>query len=467
MNTSELCTKSLTEVAALIERRALSPVELVRATLERIDRLDGTLHSYLTVTHEGALAAAKSAESELMRGTRRGPLHGIPVGIKDLCATRGVRTTCASRVLSETPPAHDATVVRRLASAGAVMAGKTNLTEFALMGYHPDLPRPRNPWNQNRDTGGSSSGSAAATSAGLCFAAIGTDTGGSIRMPSAWCGVVGLKPTYGRVSRSGVFALGASLDHVGPLARRVADVALMLDAIAGFDPADPTTLREPPPACAAAIGGDVRGLRVGWDAQFVAAGAGPELVGVIERAVGVLRAQGAEIVELRLPAVEDLLPAWPVLCAAEAAVAHAATFPARAADYGPTFRSFLEYATSLSARQYAAAHEARLIWTGQLRGVFEEIDLLACPSAFMSAPPLDLINPHGPFTPDIAPFMRFTAPFNFSGSPTLSLPCGFCDDGLPFSLQLVGRHGGEALLCRAGHAYEQATDWHWRHPALD
>jgi amidase len=466
MNVDDLCTGSLGEVAQLIAKRQVSPVEVTTAMLARIERFDEKLHSYLTVTAEQALAAARAAEAEIARGAYRGPLHGVPIGIKDLCATRGVRTTCGSAVFADAVPAHDATVVRRLAAAGAISLGKLNLTEFALMGYHPSMPRPYNPWDVRRDTGGSSSGSGAATAAGLCFGAIGTDTGGSIRMPSGWCGVVGLKPTYGRVSRAGVFPLGASLDHIGPMTRRVADAAAMLDAMAGFDPDDPTTLRQPPPRCAAAIGGDVRGVRIGWDAGFASTGAQPELVTMVQRAVQALATFGAQVVEVKLAPVEPVLPAWPVLCAAEAAAAHVKTFPSRAADYGPTFRSFLEYAGTLRAQDYAAAHEARINWAGELRGVFEQVDVLACPSTFMAAPPADLIDPLGPFTPNIAPFMRFTAPFNFSGSPTLSMPCGFSRDGLPYSLQLVGRHGDEALLCRIGHVYEQATEWHERRPPI-
>lgn len=466
MNLDDLCMGGLGAAAAFIERREVSPVELTRAVLQRIDRLDGVLHSYLTVTAEPALEAARAAEAEIARGAYRGPLHGMPIGIKDLCATRGVRTTCASGVLADAVPTYDATVVRHLAAAGAVMLGKLNLTEFALMGYHPTLPRPCNPWDRTRDTGGSSSGSGAATAAGLCFASIGTDTGGSIRLPSGWCGVVGLKPTYGRVSRAGVFPLGASLDHVGPITRRVADAAVVLDAIAGFDTDDPTTLRGPAPRCADAIGGDARGVRIGWDARFVIDGASADVAAAVRRAVEQLAAHGAEIVEVALPAVNTLLPAWPVLCAAEAAAAHAATFPSRAGAYGATFRSFLEYAATLSAQDYAAYHEARMQWAGRLRGVFETVDLLACPSTFMTAPPIDLIDPSAPFTPDIAPFMRFTAPFNFSGSPTLSVPCGFSANGLPYSLQLIARHGEEALLCRVGHVYEQSTEWHTRRPPL-
>ncbi len=466
MADTELPMLGLTEAAALLEQRRVSAVELTRAMLDRIERVDRQLHSFLTVTPERALRAAAAADAELARGERRGPLHGIPVGIKDLCATRGVRTTCGSAVFADAVPTRDATVVRLLEAAGAVVLGKLNLTEFALVGYHPSLPRPRNPWNAAHDTGGSSSGSGVATAAGLCYGAIGTDTGGSIRLPSAWCGVVGLKPTYGRVSRFGVFPLAASLDHVGPMARRVADVAVMLDAIAGRDPDDPTTIVEPPPRCANAIGGDVFGVRIGWDARYVGEGTQQGMADAVRAAIDTLAGRGATIVPVQLPPYQALLRAWPVICAADTAHAHTATFPSRAAEYGPTFRSFLEYAQGLRAQDYAAGHEMRSVWTGQLRAVFDEIDLLACPSMFMTAPPADLLDPFAPFTPDIAPFMRFTAPFNFSGNPTLSLPCGFSPEGLPYSLQLVARHCDEALLCRVGHAYETATEWHRRHPAI-
>jgi amidase len=466
MVSAELGMQGVGDVVALLDRRELSAVELTKAMLARIERLDSHLHSYLTVTPERALAAAAEADRELAHGRRRGPLHGIPIGIKDLCATRGVRTTCASGVFADVTPDYDATVVRRLDAAGAVMLGKLNLTEFALMGYHPTLPRPRNPWNARHDTGGSSSGSGAALAAGLCFAAIGTDTGGSIRLPSAWCGVVGIKPTYGRVSRFGVFPLAASLDHVGSMARRVADAAAMLDAIAGPDPQDPTSLPDAPPRCLDAIGAPISGIRIGCDIRFMAEGAHPEVVSAVQRALGVLADLGAHIVEVTIPPFEELVSGWPIICAADSAAAHAPTFPSRRAEYGPTFRSFLDYAATLRAQDYAAAHEKRLVWSGQLRAMFEHVDLFACPSMFMTAMPADLLDPYGPFLPDIAPSMRFVAPFDFSGSPTLSIPCGFTDEGLPHSLQLVARHGAEPLLCRVGHAYESATDWHLRQPPL-
>ena len=466
MSNDDLCWLGVAEAGELLAKGALSPVELTEAVLGRIERLNGRLHAYLTLLPQRALAAARVAERELAAGTRRGPLHGVPVAVKDLCDVRGTVTSCASTVLGDAVARRDATVVARLDAAGAVIVGKTHLTEFALIGYHPTLPRPVNPWRADCDTGGSSSGSGVAVAAGLAAAAIGTDTGGSIRIPSAWCGITGLKPTYGRVSRAGVFPLSYSLDHVGPMTRSAADAALMLDAIAGFDAADPTTRRDAPPACAAALPGGARGVRIGWDEAFVAGGAPPHVVAAVRAAVDALVGLGARVVEVTLPPVDDVLHAWPVLCAAEALAAHRALYPARAASYSSGFRSFLEYAGTLSAADYARHDEARRNWVGAFRGVFDDVDLLACPSAFMTAIPHDALDLDAPFSPDIAPFMRLTAPFNFSGSPTLSLPCGFTDDGLPHSLQLVGAHSGEATLCRVGHAYQQATDWHRRRPPV-
>ncbi|MBX3027398.1 amidase [bacterium] len=466
MAADDLCWLSLSEASDRLARRELSPVELTRAVLARIERLDPALRAYLAVLPEAALQAARAAEAEIAAGRRRGPLHGVPVAVKDLCDLRGTATTCASRVRDAQPATADATCVARLLEAGAVIVGKTNLTEFALMGHHPELPIPINPWSADHATGGSSSGSGVAVAAGLCAAALGTDTGGSIRIPSSWCGTVGLKPTYGRVSRAGVFPLAASLDHVGPLARRVADAAHVLDAIAGADPRDPTTPRQPPPGCAAALADGARGLRVGWDETYATTMVLPEVAAAVHAAVEQLARLGAAIVRVRVPPVEDVVAAWPVLCGGDALAAHSQYFPSRAAAYGPSFRSFLEYASRLSAADYARRHEQRLEWAGAFRTLFEDCDALACPSTFMPPPPADALDPYGAFSDTIAPFMRFTAPFNFSGSPTLSLPCGMTADGMPHSLQLVGPHGGEALLCRLGHAYEQATDWHRRRPPL-
>ena len=463
----DLAYASLVEVAAMLRRRQTSPVEVTRALLARIERLDGHLHAYLAVLADSALEQARAAERELAAGVDRGPLHGVPLAVKDLCFTRGVRTTCASRVLRDFVPDHDATVVERLAAAGAVLLGKLNLTEFAMSGYVPGLPVPSNPWGAAFDTGGSSSGSGVATAAGLCFASLGTDTGGSIRFPSAFCGIVGLKPTFGRVSLQGVFPLGMTLDHIGPMTRRVADAAAVLDAIAGYDARDPMSLDAPPPHCSATINDGVRGLRIGIDERYVRTDAHPDVLRALDVALDVWRAAGAETVAVSLPPLEALLEDWPVVCAAEAVVAHASTFPARAAEYGPTFRSFLEYGAGLRASDYAAAHVRRTAFVRRLQPLFEQVDVLACPGAFGPPPPADALDHYGLFSPLIAPFLRFTAPFDFSGNPTLSLPAGFATSGAPLGVQLVGPLLGEALLCRAGEAYERATEWHRRRPPLE
>lgn len=465
---TDMCYRTLTEVAAQLRRKELSSVELTRAVLARIERLDSQLHSYITVMPERALDSARRAERELTAGTDRGPLHGVPIAVKDLIFVRGIRNTCASRVLDDFVPDDDATVVERLEAAGAVLLGKLNLTEFAMSGYARSLPIPLNPWSLAHSPGGSSSGSGVATAAGLCFASLGTDTGGSIRGPSAWCGVVGLKPTYGRVSRHGVFPLGMTLDHVGPMTRSVADAAAVLDVIAGRDPRDPTSLDVPTPECGAALSRGVRGIRIGVDERFMGEFAHPDVVAALFAALDVLKTLGAQVVGVSLPAVdEELLRGWFILCAAEALVGHQATYPSRADEYGPSFRSFLEYGAGLRAQDYAGAHLRRVEFARRFQSVFETADVFACPGMFMQPPPADALDPYGIITPEFAPFVRFTAPFNFSGNPTLSVPAGFSADGLPHGIQLVGPFLGEARLCQVGHAYEQATEWHRRHPPID
>jgi amidase len=451
----ELRWCTLTELAGKLRRREVSPVEVLEAQLEAISADDADLHAYATVLDESARRSARDAENAIASGSYLGPLHGVPVAVKDLCFTRGVRTACGSTLMDRFVPDHDAHVVRRLADAGAVLVGKVALTEFAMTGYPRGASPPVNPRDPSRYTGMSSSGSAVAACAGLAYATIGTDTGGSIRFPSAACGVVGLKPTYGRVSRAGVFPLAPSMDHVGPMARSVADVAAVLDAIAGFDADDPTTMRSPPPSCSAAIGKDARGLRVGIDDAYVSRMTQPTVVDGFHRAVKVLATTGATIVPVKVPPVDDVLHAWPVLCGAEALVGHAGLFPERAAEYGLLFRTMLEWATTLSSATVARATLMRAHWVGRFAGVFDDVDVIACPSASTEALPASMALAEAPFTPAIAPFMRFTAPMDFSGNPTLSVPHG--GGTRPDSLQLVGRHGEEATLCRLGDAFEQAV----------
>ncbi len=466
MQADEVCYQTMAEVATRLRTRQLSPVQLTDVILERIAKYDATLRSYLCLGADEARADARTAEAEIAAGNYRGPLHGIPIAIKDLFATKAMRTSCASKVGADWIPDFDATVVRRLRAAGAVVIGKLNMTEFALSGYHRSLPIPRNPWNPERDASGSSSGSGVAVAAGLCFAATGTDTGGSIRGPSAWNGVVGLKPTYGRVSRHGVFPLAMSLDHIGPMTRSVIDAALMYEAMAGYDPQDPTSLSSAVEGCVSSLENDIARVRVGYDHNYVRHGCVPELAAAIEGVANVLANAGATIVAVQFPKLDGVLESWFPICAAEALVAHSATFPARADEYGKTFRSFLEYGAQLGGRDYAAAHNHRIEFAGELRTLLDSIDIFLCAGSFGAALPRGAIDPEGVLNQDLAPFLRFAAPFNFSGSPTLSLPCGFSSDGMPLGAQLVGRHLDEALLLRVGRAYERATDWHRHHPSL-
>jgi amidase len=332
--------------------------------------------------------------------------------------------------------------------------------------YHPDLPVPVNPWDAALWPGASSSGSGVATAAGLCFGSLGSDTGGSIRFPSAACGIVGLKPTYGRVSRHGVFPLGETLDHIGPMTRTVADAAAMLAAIAGHDPADPTSLRAPVEDYVAALGRGVQGLRVGLDEGFITSGAEPAVAAAVLEAVRTLERLGAKLVAIRMPDVEPCLASWTKMCAAESAASHADTYPSRAADYGPGFRSFLDVGHEVSGVEYARGQFARERFAGEMRTLFETIDVLVCPSMPSAALPVAGLPTDARGLGDSSPLLRFTAPFDMSRNPTLSLPCGAAAGGPPPSLQLVARDLGEATLVQAGAAFERATSWHEQRPPI-
>lgn len=462
---TDLAYMPIAHVATLLANRELSPVELTRHLLDRIERVDPALHSYRSVFADRALDQARRAEAEIARGESRGRLHGVPIAVKDLVYTTGLPTYCGSTLMEGWLPDYDATVLRRLEAAGAVLLGKLHMTEFALRWHHPAWPAPANPWGADRWSGVSSSGSGVATAAGLCFGSLGTDTGGSIRFPAACNGVVGLKPTYGRVSRYGVFPLAKSLDNVGPMTRSVADAALMLGIIAGHDPDDPTSSYNGVPDYVALLEQDVRGLRVGIDLRFIREGVHPEVSEAVMQAITQLADLGLEPVEVVVPPIDPdlMMDTWSTLCAADAADAHRATWPAKADGYGP-FRQWLESAATKSAADYAAAHNVRLEYAGKLAGVFEEVDLLACPAMPYAAPRIG--DDALPLPGDNFVRPRFTYPFNFSNSPTLTLPCGFSSDTLPIALQLVGPHFGEATLLQVGHAYEQATDWHTHMPPV-
>ncbi len=467
--TSPLHYSSLADVAKLIAARELQSTDLTRQLLDRIAAVDGRLQSYVTVMADQAIASARRADAEIRAGRYRGPLHGVPIAVKDLCYTRGVRTMAGTKVFSDFVPDFDATVVARLEAAGAVILGKLVLCEGAFGPYFPGFQVPVNPWDSTRWSGVSSSGSGVATAAGLCFASVGTDTGGSIRYPSAANGCVGLKPTYGRVSRYGVFALAASMDHVGPMTRTVEDAAIMFEAMAGPDPHDSTSLPDPVPSVRAELGRGIAGLRVGFDRRYATDNVDPDVAKAMDDVLAELTRLGATIVAVNMPDVSKVGSAWLDLCAVEALAAHAKTFPSRASEYGPGLRAALESGQRVTPAALAAAAKVRSEVTASLERMLNTVDCLVCPSMANTA----RVKEADPFDEETDESWSeqvrndiHTQPFNFSGSPTLSLPCGFSADGLPLSVQFVGRRLSESVLGRIGHAYEQATPWHSKHPAI-
>jgi amidase len=467
MPLDDLPFATIAELAVAYRARTVSPVEVTQAMLERIARLEPSLHSFVTVTPEIALEQARRAQAEFGRGEFRGPMHGVPVGIKDLCETQGVRTTWGTKILADYVPQADATVVRKLFEAGAIMVGKLKMTEGAYSVHHPEVIAPVNPWHADHWPGVSSSGSGVSVAAGLCYGAIGTDTGGSIRFPSGANGVTGLKPTWGRVSRHGVQALADSLDHLGPMTRCAADAGAMFSAMAGVDLEDPTTLEAPVPDCLSGIGHGIAGLRIGFDPRFVYDVAEPDTAKVIDEARAVLASLGAKVVEIAMPdRTTAMYQDWAKFCAVETAVAHERWYPARAAEYGPVLADLIEQGRKLGVMDLMHVYHDRLVFQGQLRKLFQHIDILLLPVHPFGNPSAQQLDEVFKRPGGIDDVLRFTAPFDMSGSPTITIPGGLESRGLPIGFQLVGRHLEEALLVRAAHAFQGATDWHRRHPTL-
>lgn len=462
---SEIHYATLLEAHDLIRSRKISPLELTTALLQRIGALDPSLHAYATVTADLAMEQAARAEEEIGAGTYRGALHGIPIAVKDICNTAGVVTAAGMTAHAANIPAEDATVVRRLIEAGAVLLGKLQLTEGAFVNHHPEITPPKNPWGADYYAGASSSGSGVATAAGLCFGSLGSDTGGSIRFPCAANGITGLKPTWGRVSRHGVFALAESLDHIGPMTRSAADAAAMLSIIAGRDEKDPTSSPTPVPNYLERLTESVRGIRIGIDAGYNEDGCDAETITTVREARRVLESLGASIREVRLPDPRPVMEAWGSYCAVETAIAHEETFAARASDYGG-LANLIAAGRGVSGVDVMKAHHARLGFAGALAGLFTEIDLLLIPTQPLAD--FTIVQEQALFstTEGLTDFLRYTTPFDMSGSPTITLPGGITSRGMPTSFQLVGRHFEEELVLRAGHTFQQATDWHRRHPSL-
>src|SRR5437870_8671091 len=462
MASDELSYATIRDIGARLRRRALSPVELTRALLERIERLDPGLHAFVTVTPDRALADAKAAEAALGRGDISSPLLGIPVGYKDIYATRGILTTGGSALLADWIPDEDATCVTRLQRAGAVMLGKLITHEFAFGIQFPGhrFSAARNPWNLDHIPGGSSSGSGAALAAGLTVGALGSDTGGSIRGPAAFCAIAGLKPTYGRVSRAGVVTLSWTLDHTGPMARTVEDCAYLLQAIAGHDAADPASSTRPVDDYVGALDGSVRGLRIGVPRNYFFEDADTDNVRAFEDALGTLRKLGADVRDLQIPAF-NLSRSFRLIMLSEAFAYHEQDLRLHPELYGEMLRERLLTGALVTGPEYVQAQRVRMQICADVAEVMKTVDVLATPTTPKTAPTFKTM-----YDPELAFPRTNMPPFNLTGQPTLALPCGLSASGLPLSLQLSGRAFEEATVLRLGHAYQRATDWHTRRPPV-
>ena len=460
----ELTSHTLSKAAGMIARREISPVELTLAHLERIEALNPRLNCFITVTPEMALQQAGEAEKAILHGGHRGPLHGIPIALKDLYETRGVLTTGGSKFFAEQVPAEDSFVVKRLAEAGTISLGKLNMHEIALgvTSNNPHYGACRNPWDLQRIPGGSSGGSGAALAAGLCMGSMGSDTGGSIRIPASLCGVVGLKPTYGRVSLRGVIPLSWSLDHAGPMARCVEDAAILLQAVAGYDPADPASVDVPVGDYTSLLEKGVRGWRVALaDGEYFRV-ADSTIWEAVQSAARVFEAAGAKVEPVELPDARQAAQANLLIILSEAAAFHKERLESRPEDFGADISQRLQLGAAASSTDLALARRAQAELRRRFELFFSDYDILLVPTTPIPAPYIegqDAIEQALRLT-------RFTAPFNLTGLPALSLPCGFSPEGLPIGLQIVSRPWAEETVLQAAYAYERATDWHMHGPEI-
>lgn len=451
---SDITMLGAAELARRIKKREISPVEITRATLEKIERLNPRLNAFITVTAEQALEAARAAEAQPAEGL----LHGVPISLKDLIATRGIRTTAGSKILADWIPAQDATVTTRLKDAGAILIGKTNLHEFAygLTNDNPHYGPTLNPWDPERITGGSSGGSASAVATGMGVASIGTDTACSIRIPAAFCGIVGLKPTYGRVSRAGVIPLSWSLDHIGPLTRNVEDAALLLGVIAGHDPHDSSTSRLPVPDYCA-VTGDIRGLRLGLIRDYSLSGLQPDIEAVVRNALRTLEQLGVQIVEVDLPRVKQANTPAITITGSEASTYHDKWLPQRADEYGSDVLTLLMMGRGIAATNYLQAQRLRRMIFEETLALFNQVDVLFVPAAPAGVPRFEEVRAVETMDAIRAAITQFMRIFNVTGLPTLVMPAGLDRNKMPVGVQFASRPYDEATLLRLGRQFEQAT----------
>jgi len=470
MNREDLGFTTISETAQLIETGQLSPIELTQAHLDLIEATDPELNSFITLLADRAIEQAASAEEEISAGYYRGALHGIPIGLKDLYYTKDIPTTVGSRILRDFVPDYDAAVVEKFDDAGAVLLGKLQMHEFALgaTSVNPHDGPAHNPWDVSRITGGSSGGSGSAVASGQCMAALGSDTGGSIRIPAGLCGIVGMKPTYGLISRHGVHPLSWSLDTVGPMTRSARDAAIVMNALAGYDPRDPSSANVAEQDFTRGIEDGISGLRIGVPEDFFYDVIDSEVSAAIRLAAGVLSELGATVESCSIPALNHCLGISSAILVTEAAETLSTHIRDRPEDIGADVRARLFLGAMTPAIDYIKAQRARASYNGELANAMETYDLLLAPTAAIGAPRIDqeFVDVGGQQENALSLMSRLTRAFNLTGQPTVSVPCGFTSDGMPIGMQLAGRMWEDTVVLRAAHAYESATDWHTRRPPI-
>jgi aspartyl-tRNA(Asn)/glutamyl-tRNA(Gln) amidotransferase subunit A len=470
MDTLEICYMGAGDLSKLVQSKEISPVEIIEAHLTRIDATEPVLNSFITLLADQARKSARQAEKDIQAGRYKGPLHGIPVALKDLYNTGGVRTTSGSRIFDTFIPTEDCTVAAKFHQAGAILLGKLNMHQFAYgpTGENPDYGHMHNPWNPDMVTGGSSGGSGSAAAAGQCTITTGSDTGGSIRIPAALCGIVGLKPTYGLVSRYGLSSLSWSLDHPGPMTRTVEDTAITMNVIAGHDPKDVASAKVDIPDYTSALTGDVKGLRIGIVKEYFEAPLDPQVRKAVMDAISLLESMGAEIKEVSYPMFNQSQAISSTVLMAEATAYHRDLLEKDGHQLYEPVRQRLEAGLFISAAEYLRAQQARSIFDQQGRRLLDEVDLLAGPTEPVTAPEIlaSKVMAGEQEVGVVGALTQYTRPYNINGFPAISVPCGFSDDGMPIGLQLAGRPFDELTVLRAAHAYEQANEWHSRRPPI-
>ena len=470
MDELEICYMSAGQLGPMIKTGEISPVEVIEAHLARVRATEPVLNSFITLLQDEAMAAARQAERDIAAGRYRGPLHGIPVGLKDLFNTGGVRTTSGSRIYDNHVPAEDCTVAARFREAGAILLGKLNMHQFAYgpTGENPDYGHMHNPWNPDMVSGGSSGGSGSAAAAGQCTITTGSDTGGSIRIPAALCGIVGLKPTYGRVSRHGLTPLAWSMDHPGPMVRTVEDAAITMNVIAGYDARDVASVNIPVPDYTASLTGDIQGLRVGVPRQYMESPLDPEVRQSVNDALQQLESLGATVSEVDFPEFNDAAAISTTMLMAEATACFRDLLASDGSRLYEPVRLRLEAGLFISAADYLRAQQGRAVFDRAARRLLEDVDLLAGPTEPVTAPPLlqQQVLAGEQEIGTVAALTQYTRPYNITGFPAISVPCGFSSAGMPIGMQLAGRPFDEETVLRAAQAYEQSTEWHKRRPPI-